>query len=194
MKSQELTEFDFPSRSWERKLLSPLVGDSMLELGNKIKGQMVYKDVFESLGFRHVSVDMNGLNGALPLDLRKPLNLGTFDMVTNIGTSEHVSQNCYNGQIACWRNIVEAMHIGSVFVSVTPKPGVTKWKHHGRWYPRKEFFMDLAECNGMAVERAYVDSNQMYARLRRTGAVDFQMPEIGMHRNPNTVKERDNLR
>jgi hypothetical protein len=68
-------------------LYDPLVGTSMLELGDKQDAGRVYKPWFESLGFRHVSVDINGLNGALPLDLREPLNLGTFDMVCNIGTS-----------------------------------------------------------------------------------------------------------
>jgi len=193
MKSQELTEKRFPFRSWERKLLSPLVGSSMLELGNKINHKMVYKNVFESLGFRHVSVDMNGLNGALPLDLRFPLNLGTFDMVTNIGTSEHVSENDYAGQIMCWRNIVEAMHIGSVLVSLGPKKGAQKWHNHGRWYPQQLFFMELAVLNGMEAERIYADGNQVYARLKKTEDVEFQMPDIGMYRNPNELKLGNNL-
>ena len=104
-------------RSWEVQLLNPLVGASMLELGNKVKGDLVYKKLFESLGFRHVSVDMNGKDGALPKDLRQPLKLGTFDMVTNFGTTEHVAPGDRDGQTACWRNICQAMHMGSVLVS-----------------------------------------------------------------------------
>ena len=192
MKSQELTEQAFPARSWERKLLTPLVGDSMLELGNKIKGKMVYKHVFESLGFRHVSVDMNGLNGALRLDLRKPLNLGTFDMVTNIGTSEHVSQHDFGGQIECWRNILGAMHVGSVLVSLGPLQGSPKWLRHGRWYAQPQFYRELAEMNGLEVERVYVDDNQVYARLKRIEDVEFQMPKNGMYRNPNDLNTIDN--
>ena len=194
MRVQELTLEDFCQRSWEQKLLNPLVGDSMLELGNKVKGPtMVYKDIFERLGFRHVSVDMNGKNGALPLDLRKPLNLGTFDMVTNIGTSEHVSENCYDGQVACWRNIVEAMHLESVMVSVGPLKGATKWLRHGRWYPQPAFFHELAALNGLEAERVYADGNQVYARLKKTEDVEFQMPDVGMYRNPHQLKLGDNL-
>src|ERR1041384_5416258 len=87
-------------------LFLPLDGvTSMLELGNKVTGAgLVYKSVFEAMGIRHVSVDWNGKDGALPLDLRQPLNLGRFDMVTNFGTSEHVEDN----QKAVWRNIIEA--------------------------------------------------------------------------------------
>ncbi len=185
MKSQELTEPDFLNRSWERKLLSPLVGSSMLELGNKVKGKMTYKCVFEALGFRHVSIDLNGLNGALCLDLRKPLNLGTFDMVTNIGTSEHVSTDDFDGQIECWRNIVDAMHIGSVLVSIGPLKGSLKWSRHGRWYAQPQFYRELAEMNGLEVERVYADSNQVYARLKRIEDAEFQMPKNGMYRNEN---------
>jgi hypothetical protein len=182
-------------RSWEWELYDPLVGSSMLELGNKRKaggdGPFTYKDVFISLGFRHVSVDTNGLDGALPLDLRKPLNLGTFDMVSNIGTSEHVSENDWDGQVACWRNIAEAMHVGSVLVAITPRPG--SWLRHGTWYPHKEFYTELARLNGMEVERCYdsVDRGDniaphlrlVYARLRRVSDAPFQMPTVGMHRN-----------
>lgn len=193
MKEIELTEDAFPGRSWERELLNPLIGDSMLELGNKIKGAMVYKKVFEGLGFRHVSVDVNGKDGALPLDLRKPLNLGTFDMVTNIGTTEHVSQNDFAGQVACWRNILHAMHIGSVLVSITPLPHSQKWARHGRWYPELMFFEELADGNALEVERSYTDSNLVYARLRRVDDAPFLMPKHGMYRNPNDLKGSDNV-
>ncbi len=190
MQTQELSIDRFCKRSWEQKLLNPLVGSSMLELGNKIMGKIVYKGIFESFGFRHVSVDLNGRNGALKLDLTKPLNLGTFDMVTNIGTSEHVSEDNLAGQIECWRNIVEAMHVGSVFVSITPLEGAQKWLRHGRWYPQEEFFVKLAKQNGMDAERIYADDNLVYARLRRVYACAFLMPASGMHRNPNTIRSQ----
>ncbi len=182
-------------RSWEWELYNPLVGSTMLELGNKKKsaGEVVftYKDVFTSLGFQHTSVDTNGLDGALPKDLTKPLGLGTFDMVSNIGTTEHVSETSWSGQVACWKNIAEAMHVGSVLVSITPRPGA--WQHHGTWYPHKEFFTELARLNGLEVERCYdsVDRGDsvaphlrlVYARLRRVTDAPFKMPEHGMYRN-----------
>ena len=123
----------------------------MLELGDKQDAGRVYKPWFESLGFRHVSVDINGMNGALPLDLTKPLDLGTFDMVSNIGTSEHVSENDWGGQVECWRNMFRSMHVGSVLICDTPKP--VHWKGHGTWYPTKEFYKELAKLNCMKLER-----------------------------------------
>ena len=47
-----------PSPEWE--LYQPLVGDTMLELGNKITKGTSYKQYFESIGFKHTSVDWNG--------------------------------------------------------------------------------------------------------------------------------------
>jgi hypothetical protein len=182
-------------RKWEWELYDPLVGSTMLECGNKKKSAgdvtFTYKDVFKSLGFSHTSVDTNGMDGALPKDLRKPLGLGTFDMVSNIGTTEHVSENDWSGQVACWQNIMEAMHVGSVLVSITPKPGC--WPNHGTWYPHEAFFYELGGLNGLELERVY-DSDQrkhgcaphlrlVFARLRRVADVPFEMPKSGMYRN-----------
>lgn len=182
----------FHNRAWEWELYSPLVGTSMLELGNKRNGKFVYKAFFQALGFRHVSVDTNGEDGALKRDLREPLGLGTFDMVSNIGTTEHVSEGDFQGQVACWRNICEAMHVGSVLVSTTPKPGA--WRHHGVWYPHPEFFEELARLNGLRIERLFeddsvvragdfLDREMIFARLVRVEDVPFVMPVGGMYRN-----------
>lgn len=182
-------------RSWEWELYAPLVGSTMLELGNKKKtaGDVVftYKSVFKSLGFTHTSVDINGLDGALQKDLTKSLGLGTFDMVSNIGTSEHVSENDIEGQAECWRNILGAMHVGSVLVSITPQQG--SWLNHGTWYPQKEFFSQLARLNGLELERVYTSDERkpgcdprhrlIFARLSKLREVEFKMPKKGMYKN-----------
>jgi len=165
----------------------------MLELGNKVKGEVVYKEVFKKLGFDHTSIDMNAKNGAIPLDLRKPLNLGTFDMVTNFGTTEHVSPGNIAGQTACWKNICEAMHVGSVLVSATPAPGAPRWMTHGCWYPEKLFFRGLASHNCMTLERCYTDGVLIFARLRRVEDTPFVMPDEGMYENKNWRQSTDNI-
>lgn len=125
--------------------------ESMLELGNKNgtggKGDS-YKSYFAGDGIRHVSVDLNGEDGALALDLRQPLNLGTFDMVTNIGTSEHVDD-----QVPVWRNMVDACD--HVLVCITPAPG--DWPGHGLFYPSCEFYLALAALNGFEIEKLQVE-------------------------------------
>jgi len=187
---EDLGPFEERPEEWE--VFAPLVGSSMLELGNKRTKDKVYKEFFESRGFRHVSVDTNGLDGALNLDLTKPLNLGKFDMVSNIGTSEHVSEKSYAGQVQCWRNIVEAMHGSSVLVCGTPAPG--SWRHHGVWYPEPLFYEELARLNKMRVEKLFVDDrlgkrlgwfdrDMVMARLARLEDVPFVMPDRGLYQN-----------
>jgi hypothetical protein len=182
---------------WKRpalkELYEPLVGISMLELGGKQDGGRVYKPWFESLGFRHVSIDIAKQEveewDALPLDLTKPLNLGTFDMCTNIGTSEHVSEKDFKGQIECWRNIVEALHIGSVLICDTPHPGM--WKGHGTWYPTEKFYSELARLNGLEVERLFVSRwrpehqsrKVLSARMVKRRELPFVMPAGFMYHN-----------
>ncbi|RWH78079.1 class I SAM-dependent methyltransferase [Mesorhizobium sp.] len=102
--------------SVERKLVAPLVGNTMLEFGNKKNAMGTYKDCFIAHGFEHVSVDLNGKDGTLERDLQVPLSLGRFDIVTNFGTTEHVAE-----QEPAWRNAMEST--GQVFVSTTPAPG-----------------------------------------------------------------------
>jgi len=166
----------------EWALYQPLVGSTMLELGGKknVTLGIVYKDFFQSLGYRHTSVDWNGDHGALKLDLQLPLGLGTFDMVTNIGTTEHVSS-----QQPVWRNIVEACHIGTVFISTTPKQG--HWTHHGEWYPNENFYEDLAAMNGFEIERineaGAAPRGMWHCRMIRRVITSFSMPVGNMYHN-----------
>jgi len=164
-----------PIPEYMNHFLYPLVGNRMCELGNKKSGDNTYKAYFESLGFEHVSVDINGLDGALRMDLRKPLNLGQFDMVTNIGTSEHVVDN----QEAVWRNIHEAVKVGGVYIGMCPSPG--DWHWHGQWYPSQEFYKQFAERNGyriehLAIGREYPNRN-VDVRMVKVSDLPFTMPD-----------------
>lgn len=156
----------------ERVIIWPLVGTRMLELGNKKNPDGVYKTYFQSIGIDHTSIDWNGEDGALKLDLRKPINLEPFDMVTNIGTTEHVSD-----QKAVWENIHNLTKIGGVIASLTPLEG--DWWWHGEYYPRREFFIEFAE-NGYEIE--YLDIGREYpnrnivCRLKKVAHNEFKMP------------------
>jgi hypothetical protein len=165
----------------QHALFLPLDGiTSMLELGNKKTATgIVYKQVFEAMGIRHVSVDWNGEDGALKLDLAAPLALGRFDMVTNLGTSEHVDR-----QEPVWRNMVEAC--ARVLVCSTPLPG--DWPKHGMFYPTLEFYEQLAAMNEFVIERLRIMASSprrlIQARLRRVGEIPFSMPDAALlHRN-----------
>lgn len=176
----------------EWRLLTPLHGNSMLELGNKRNGEAIYKLWFESLGFRHVSVDWNGRDGALNRDLRIPLwpEFGQFDMVTNIGTTEHVSD-----QRGVWENIHHLTVTGGILCSLTPYPDGKNWWWHGDWYPTEGFFQSFAALNGWELERLYKDREppfcNLYARLKKTEDKPFTMPDLSLiKRNKMTPRNR----
>jgi len=166
--------------------LYPLVGNRMLELGNKksnINGKFhTYKDYFVSEGFEHVSVDINGLDGALPLDLRNPIDLGKFDMVTNYGTTEHVEGN----QAQVWENIHKAVDVDGVLICMCPAPG--DWWWHGIYYPTKEFYTQFAERNGYEIEHMEIGrehpNRNIDVRMMKIDDLPFQMPDAStMYRN-----------
>jgi hypothetical protein len=70
------------------------------------------------------SIDLNGLDGSLPLGLRPELNLPPREMVANIGTSEHVLN-----QKICFQNI---HHLSS--------GRMTHWVPMGKRHPDHGFF------------------------------------------------------
>ncbi len=128
-------------------------GLRMVELGNQLIGGHgqatglksfipTSKVFFECLGFEHTSIDINGLDGAIPLDLNEPIIdedlTGQFDIVTNIGTSEHVSN-----QAMCFENIDRLCRDGGIIINASPYGDV--WGDHaGHWYLHQSFY-DLAE-------------------------------------------------
>jgi len=118
-------------------------GLNMCELGNqRFQGPLsehiqVAKTLFECLGFSHTSVDINGEDGALPLDLTKPITdaslIGKFDIVTNVGTSEHVVD-----QAMCFENIDRLCKDGGIIINISPY-GHTWGKHGECWYGEDDF-------------------------------------------------------
>lgn len=150
----------------------------MLELGNKKNSDGVYKHYFESLGIEHTSIDWNGEDGALPLDLREPIykQFEQFDMTTNVGTTEHVSF-----QRGVWENIHYLTAVYGVIVSITPYPGGDNWWWHGEWYPRQEFFTAFAFLNGYEIEKIGTGREapnlNLCVRLIKTTEKPFTMPD-----------------
>jgi hypothetical protein len=102
----------------------------------------VAKGMFEHLGFAHTSVDINGNDGAIALDLSFPQvippGIGQADIVTDFGTSEHVP-DLYE----CQKNIWNFCKIGGFIFQVNPEPG--SWPGHGHHYRDAAFYRSLKE-------------------------------------------------
>jgi SAM-dependent methyltransferase len=140
------------------KLLGDMSGVKMCELGNQIVKypgikRQSSKRWFEGMGVNHTSIDINGKDGALNLDLAKPIDMwpdGEFDIVTNIGTTEHVE----NGQYEAFENIHRFVKPGGLMVHTLPKKGY--YGRHGIYRYEEDFFEGLAKANDYEVE--YLES------------------------------------
>lgn len=143
----------------------------MLELGNqRIKQSMfpelqnkVAKHVFESIGFKHTSFDINGKDGALKIDLSKTVKderyVNVFDVVTNIGTSEHIEP--YKRQYECFKNIHLCSKIGGIMIHIVPEVG--SFYNHCANYYSVDFFEHLSKLNDYKIsylERIHFVTNK----------------------------------
>lgn len=125
-------------------------GLAICELGNlyvrndvhpflKARGIPLYKtakELFSHFGFVDTSLDWNGKDGTLAVDLAKPINEDLnrkFDILINGGTAEHVYD-----QYHCWKNIHDLCKDGALVVSIGPLKG--NWLKHSPWRYSLEFF------------------------------------------------------
>ncbi len=131
-------------------------GLKMCELGNQLirKSALEYmksnnmplcktgKEYFENIGFKHISIDLNGKDGALPIDLTKPIIdkhlIATFDILTNSGTTEHVKD-----QFECFKNLHNLCKEESLFIHLVPMEGY--WPEHSLYHYKFRFFEKLAD-------------------------------------------------
>jgi hypothetical protein len=119
-------------------------GLKMCELGNQLISDNCVnfetaKEYFESLGVIHTSIDWNGKNGALALDLNKPIDIGEFDVITNVGFIEHVED-----EEQCLENVHNLTRDGGAIIHIAPKVGSYVKHKCYRWYV-EEWFYELAE-------------------------------------------------
>jgi len=130
-------------------------GLKMLQLGDQIMrnvGKIRGKKYFEQLGAFVISIDINGLGGSLPLDLSKPIdNMSEhkdyFDVITNFGTSEHVSDH-----IACFANMYYFCRKGGILLNLSPREG--HWNNRSHRHVHKyttQFYDDWAKNNNCSV-------------------------------------------
>jgi hypothetical protein len=130
-------------------------GIKVCEFGNQRIRENVFpyktgKEYLTKIGALHTSIDLNGKDGAIKLDLSKPIiGIGEpFDIVTNFGTIEHVS----NDQYTPFLNMHNLTRVGGVMIHVQPLEG--HWKGHGDYHYDKDFIIALSLAN--KYERVYV--------------------------------------
>jgi hypothetical protein len=143
---------------------------SMCELGSQIipcrPDFKSAKDYFEYKGVKHTSIDLNGEHGSLKLDLCKKIEIGQYDIVTNLGVSEHVED-----EEMCFENIHNFCRVGGVMIHVLPAEN--NWLKH-KCYRRYNlgFFRDLSKRNNYEIidlskESTNNKKKHIYCTLRR---------------------------
>jgi hypothetical protein len=158
--------FDFVNDCIRLEFYEP-AGLSMFELGNQriISGSIhtTAKQHFTNIGMSHTSVDLNGEDGALPLDLRQPELFkefrNRFDVLTNLGTTEHVEP--IDNQYECFSIVHDVVRPGGIMIHMVPDveelDNSGAWKDHCSVYYRKEFFSALADkCNYTILENKVI--------------------------------------
>ncbi len=151
--------------------IGAIQGKKMLELGNqhiaRRQGieEKTGKSYYSKLGAEHISVDLNGKDGAVILDLStlidKPEWIGYFDIITNAGTTEHVEP--YEAQFECFTNLHNWLKKDGIIIHINPAveelESNGRWKNHCNNYYSKKFFEVLAESNNYKIISSTVIDN-----------------------------------
>lgn len=171
-------------------------GASVCELGNKKNVTGLYRDWYVARGATYTCIDWNGEDGARRWDMRLALPDeliaewgGPFDLVTNFGFTEHVTE-----QEPVWENIHRLMKVGGWCSVCLPTP--PRWESHGYWQPNENWIRRLCDRNGYGVHfvsywMARVRPT-VIARYQRSVAASFSWPgDEGLHRTRTPFSPRD---
>ena len=105
------------------------------------EGDIISKEYFDAMGYNHTSIDLNGKEGSLPLNLCNPIIIEqTADLLLDCSTSQHVEN-----QYQCFMNAFNLTKIGGFIIHVLPKKGF--WPNHSQYKYTIQFFIEL--CNKM---------------------------------------------
>jgi hypothetical protein len=175
-KNFQLLEFLFNQMSF----------NSVFELGSQNFYQAyeglvpgVYADLYYKLKGvdSYTCVDTNGENGALVIDLSKENTpVGKFDLVTDFGTSEHISATfdilpLYN----CWT--LKYHSAGSVIVG--SNPATCHWPGHGVYYFTIEFYRRLSDLTGMKI--LHLEEHYAMGNVTDGKEVSYALDVTGSH-------------
>ena len=139
---------------------------------------------YEWLGFRYASIDIDGSPGSIPIDLNYDAvprrHRGKYQLVTNLGTTEHVAN-----QLNAFRAIHELTAPNGIMFHRLPSQGMF---NHGLVNYNPKFFWMLARSNGYKfIDMDFWGSDEYYTLPQN--AVDI-IAEF----QPDIVQRRDRYR
>jgi len=162
--------------TFEKKVLKEVGlvynGLAWLELGDQ-RNRMRKKPaklIYEARGVTHTSIDLNGKNGALPLDLDEPLPeeyTNRFDVVTNYGTIEHVGN-----QYQVFKTVHDSCKMDGVMIHGFPMKDT--FAGHCRYYYPEEFTERFAGYTVYEIIAQEIIDFSAYGRARHLLTVGFK--------------------
>lgn len=165
-----------------RKLHLP-EGFAVCELGDQwvthTDPHLLAADFYRMLGCgRYVSIDGNG-RGTVTWDLNLPLKkLGTFDLVTDFGTGEHIFD-----QAQVWRSIHRLTKVGGYIAFDRPSQG---YDGHCFYRVDESWCHDIAAANEyreVRFERTPTKRGELVRGVfQRTTDNEFVVPQQGRYR------------
>jgi len=159
------------------------------ELGNQRIGRKPAKEAYLSYGVEaHVAIDLNGKDGAMPLDLDDPVPfvfVDQFDVITNYGTSEHV-----NDQYQLFKNAHDMCKVNGIIINIVPRED--NWPGHCRYYYTERFSRSLAEACGYDIVHSTILDRDYYAAPKNLVAFTY-LKKPGDFISPERFREIDGL-
>ena len=186
------------------KLLGGFKNCFVAELGNQkilAKGKngkeykkCTSKEWFENNGALHASFDLNGKDGAFPLDLCEPVPaefLSKFNLISNYGTTEHVEN-----QEMVFKNIHDLAVPNGFMVHSIPLVGF--WKGHCPFHYKENFPERLCEMNEYRLINKFIQDRNKNKLLnfvvKKMRKGDFKgIPQREILFTPNYSHNTDNL-
>jgi hypothetical protein len=158
-------------------------GFSVCELGDQwvthVAPHRLAEEWYRDLGCgRYVSLDANG-RGSMTVDLNQKWkhDIGTFDLVTDFGTGEHI----FN-QAEVWRTMHLLTKVGGYIVFDRPSDG---YPGHCFYLVQETLFRDLADANGydlMRLEQATTKRGSLWRGVfRKLRPGKFLAPQQGRY-------------
>jgi hypothetical protein len=117
----------------------------------------IMKYFYEHLGMSHTSIDYNGKDGALSLDVREDISTiidKKFNYITNIGFSEHVGENdiednLLKNQYSFFKNMHDLGDDNCIYYHCVPLERY--WYKHGVCDYTLSFFKNLCDACGYKI-------------------------------------------
>ena len=147
------------------------------------------KELLEDHGVEHTSLDLNGLDGALRIDLGKPVPtdfVNRYNVITNYGTIEHI-----NNQYEAFKNAHDMCRAGGIMIHSFPLVG--NWPKHCRYYYDLEFVHKLAVACDYEIVMFFVHNKGQYRGMSNVIAVTYIKKETSRFISRELFSKLDSL-